>query len=126
MQREVKDLFMEIKYKTTQIKNICENYGKAKKKYGADVAERLFSAIDFIEAAASIVDVRNYPPFHFHPLEGDRRNEYTIDLGRKLGFRLILKPLNNDGTFSNNEQIYSVKAIEIVVILLEEVSNHYE
>ena len=55
---------MEIKYKTTQIKNICENYGKAKKEHGADVAERLFSAIDFIKAAPSVIDIRNYPPFH--------------------------------------------------------------
>lgn len=117
---------MEIMYKKKELKSICENYLKAKKYYGADVAERLFSAIDFIKAAPSIIDIRNYPPFHFHPLQGNKKGEYAIDLGRKLGFRLILKPLNSDGTFSNNEQIYSAKAIEIVVILLEEVSNHYD
>lgn len=117
---------MEIRYKTKQLKNVCEKLGKAKKEFGADVAEKLFSAIDFIEAAPSIIDVRNYQPFHFHPLQGNKKGEYAIDLGRKLGFRLILKPLNSDGTFSNNEQIYSAKAIEIVVILLEEVSNHYD
>ncbi|MGL5206596.1 MAG: type II toxin-antitoxin system RelE/ParE family toxin [Acidaminococcaceae bacterium] len=126
MKREGKGLFMEIRYKKKELKNICENYKKVKKEFGADVAEKLFSAIDFIEAAPSIADVKNYPPFHFHPLQGNKKGEYAIDLGRKLGFRLILKPLNSDGTFSNNEQIYSAKAIEIVVILLEEVSNHYD
>ena len=117
---------MEIRYKKKELKSICENYGKAKKEFGADVAEKLFSAIDFIEAAQSIVDVRNYSPFHFHSLKGDKNGQYAIYLGRKLGFRLIVKPLNIDGAFSNNEQIYSTKAIEIVVILFEEVSNHYE
>ena len=117
---------MEIKYKTTQIKNICENYGKAKKKHGEDVAEKLFSAIDFIKAAPSVIDIRNYPPFHFHSLQGDKNGQFAIDLGRRLGFRLIVKPINNDGTFSNNEQVYAASALEIVVLQFEEVSNHYE
>ena len=117
---------MEIRYKKKELKSICENYGKAKKEYDKDVAEKLFSTINYIETSKSIIDVKNNPSFHFHPLQGNKKGKYAIDLGRKLGFRLIIKPLNNDGTFSNNEQIYSAKAIEIVVVLLEEVSNHYD
>ena len=117
---------MEIRYKTKQLKNVCEKLGKDKKDFGADVAEKLFSAIDFIETAASVVDVRNYPPFHFHPLQGDKKGDFAIDLGRRLGFRLIVRPVNNNGTFSNKEQVYGVKAVEIIAILFEEVSNHYE
>ena len=117
---------MEIRYKKRELKSICENYGKAKKEHGADVAERLFSAIDFIKAAPSVIDIRNYPPFHFHPLQGNKKGEFAIDLGRRLGFRLIVKPMNNDGTFSNNEQVYAASALEIVVLQFEEVPNHYE
>lgn len=117
---------MEIRYKTKQLKSICENLGKAKKEYGADVAEKLFSSIDFIEAATSVVDVKNYPPFHFHSLKGKRKGEWAIDLGRKLGFRLILKPIGKDGAACTNDEVYAASAIEIVVLQLEEVSNHYE
>ena len=117
---------MEIRYKKKELKNICENYGKAKKEYGENVAERLFSAIDFIKAAPNVIDIINYPPFHFHSLKGDKNGQFSIDLGRRLGFRLIVKPMNNDGTFSNNKQVYAASALEIVVLKFEEVSNHYE
>jgi proteic killer suppression protein len=110
-----------------KLKAICHDLKKAQQAYGEKVTEKLYSAIDYIESAESIIDVRCYPPFHFHPLKGSRSNEYAIDLGRKLGFRLILKPLGKDGTVSSNVQIYNdAVAIEIVVVQLEEVSNHYE
>lgn len=118
---------MEISYKTEKLRSVCNDLRKAKKAYGEKVAEKLYSAINYIELAESLIDVRCYPPFHFHPLKGSRSNEYAIDLGRKLGFRLILKPLGKDGTASSNIQIYNdAAAIEIVVVQLEEVSNHYE
>ena len=100
--------------------------GKAKKEYGEAVTEKLYSAIDYIESANSIADIREYPPFHFHDLKGKRNGEYAIDLGRRLGFRLIVRPLDANGETCNNTQIYSAAAIEIVVVQFEEVTNHYE
>lgn len=100
---------------------------KATKQYGKQVAEKLFSTINYIESSANLIDIRNYPPFHFEDLKGNRAGEYSISLGRKLGFRLILKPLSKSETFCDNTQVYNdAAAIEIVVVQLEEVSNHYE
>lgn len=118
---------MEIRYKTARLKAICHDKKKATKEYGNLVAEKLFSAINFIESTNNLIDVRCYPPFHFEDLKGNRFGEYSISLGRKLGFRLILKPLNGNGTVCNNTQVYNdAAAIEIVVVQFEEVSNHYE
>lgn len=118
---------MEIRYKTDKLKTTCQDLKKAKKQYGNLVAEKLFSCINYIESAKNLIDIKNYPPFHFEDLKGNRRGEYSISLGRKLGFRLILKPMNNNGTFCDNLQVYNdAAAIDIVVVQFEEVSNHYE
>lgn len=118
---------MEIRYKTARLKSICQDSKKATKEYGKLVTEKLLSTINYIESSTSLIDVRCYPPFHFEPLKGNRAGEYSISLGRKLGFRLILKPLNGNGTVCSNIQIYNdAAAIEIVVVQFEEVSNHYE
>ena len=116
---------MEICYKSRRVMKLCTDYKIAKRELGDLVAEKLMSAINFIENAISLMDVANYPPFHFHELRGRRQGTYSIDLGRRLGFRLILEPINGDGEIVKDDKgFYHFERIKIVQIL--EVSNHYE
>ncbi len=116
---------MKISYKTKKLEKECSNLFIAKKKYGQEVAEKLFRLINFIENSLTLQDIVSLPHFHFHALKGKRTGEYAIDLGRKLGYRLIIIPLNeNDNPF--NESINYSNSIQIVHISVEEVSNHYE
>jgi proteic killer suppression protein len=117
---------LNIRYKNEKLSSECKDFRKAKKHYGDKVAGKLHEVIEFIEAAESLRDIRNFPPFHFHDLKGNKSGLYTIDLGRKLGFRLIIKPLDSQGSPCHNDVIFSVRVIEIVTISVEEVSNHYE
>ena len=116
--------FMQIEYKSETLKETCTDIRKATKKYNKTVAEKLISTINFIEASESLIDVRNYPPFKFHLLIGDKKGFYAIDLGRKLGYRILVKPLLN-GQEAISTDIFSNKAIEIKIIKVEEVTNHY-
>lgn len=115
---------MQIEYKSETLKEICTDIRKATRKYNKIVAEKLMSAIIFIEASESLIDVRNYPPFKFHLLIGDKKGLYSIDLGRKLGYRILVKPLLN-GQEATSTDIFSNKAVEIKIIKVEEVTNHY-
>lgn len=117
---------MNIKYRTAKLEGECTVLKKAKKKYGSIVAEKLFATIEYIEASASLVDVREYPSFHFHNLKGDKKGLYAIDLGRKLGWRLLVQPLDAIGEPCTTDIVFSTKAIEIIDINVEEVTNHYE
>lgn len=117
---------MEVTYRNAQVKKACTDYKKATKLYNKDVAEKLQKAINFIDAAESLMDVRNFPPFHFHQLKGDKKGYCAIDLGRRLGFRLLVVPLEADGQPCANTRIFSSAAVEIIAIEIEEVSNHYE
>ena len=46
--------------------------------------------------AESLMDVANYPPFHFEHLKGDRKDEWSIRLGN-TGYRVTMIPCDNDG-----------------------------
>lgn len=117
---------MEIKYKTSKTEEHCTNLKKAQKKYGEAVAEKLHGAINFIESASNLKDVREHLPFRFHDLKGDREKACAIDLGRKIGWRLLVVPLKENGSFCTNDEIFGEYAVCIKIIRIEEVSNHYE
>lgn len=120
-------LFMNIRYRNSALEKVCTDLKEAKKQYNPKVSMSLHAAINFIQNATSLKDVINYPPFHFHDLQGDRKNQYAIDIaGRKSGYRLIIIPINNSGTKSSKEEIFGKSASNIVIVHLEEVTNHYE
>ncbi len=70
-------------------------------------------------------DIYRLPQYKLHPLHGDRVGQYALDLGRTLGFRLIIIPLDKDGYEWKEKDLQRIyKATEM--ILAWEVSNHYE
>ena len=89
------------------------------------VAEKLHSLINVLESVDSLDDIQKMHIYNIHPLQGDREGQYALDLGRRLGFRLIIIPLNQDGGEWKEKDINAIyKATKIV--LAWEVSNHYE
>ena len=116
---------MQINYKSPKLQELCSDMRKATKAFNSDVAEKLLSAVNFIESAENLLDVRNYPPFRFHQLKNDKKGLCSIYLGKKLGYRLLVIPLLN-GEKATPEEIFGLKAVEIKIIKIEEVSNHYE
>lgn len=116
---------MNIIYNNEKVKDYCTNMKKAQKAFNSQVALKLHAAVNQIEAAPNIRDVINFPPHHFHLLKGDRKGRCAIDLGRKLGFRLIVRPKKGE-EFAAPEEIFGADALTIVDIQFEEVTNHYE
>ena len=121
-----KSLLMEIKYKNAKIKKQCTDLKCARKDFNDIVANLLHSRINFIEQAKSLADIINNPSFHFHGLSGKEQGLYAIDLGRRIGFRLIIEPLNeNEETLRKEKDIEVLKQCTKIVIVVE-VTNHYE
>jgi toxin HigB-1 len=106
-------------------RKICSDCRVAKKELGEIVAEKLFSAINFIESATSLNDIACFPSFHLHQLIGDRKEMFAMDLGRKIGYRLIIKP---DPPLNKVEDKldYNSKCSIVKCIIVLEVSKHYE
>lgn len=116
---------MKIKYHNKKIEALCTDYGRAKMQLGQEVATKLFAAVNYISSAKSLQDVKNYSAYNLHLLIGQRKGQYAIDLGRKLGFRLIIIPLNEkDEEWVAAQEHDLLKATKVVIIW--EVNNHYE
>lgn len=116
---------MEVKYKTNKIKKLCTEFAYAKKELPKEVAEKLMSHINLIEEATCFSDIMTYPPFKFHKLQGKRKDEYALDIGRQLGYRIIIEPLDE-----NNKSLKREKDINVIkkctkIVLVVEVTNHY-
>ena len=117
-------LGMQILYKNeTAKKQFCSEY-KKQWRYPEQVKKKLESAENFMRNAESLMDIANYPPFHFEHLIGDRKDEWSIRLGN-TGYRVTVIPCDNDGNEITEGDILAwCKMIKIVKVT--EVSNHYE
>lgn len=117
---------MKIKYSGKKLEKRCTDFKEAKKEYSQNMALKLHSTINFILSAANLSDIANVPSYRLHPLMGNRKGTYAIDLGKTSGFRLIIQPLDDEENIikdhSDIQLIY--KCTKIIIIL--EVSNHYE
>ena len=114
-----------VRYGNNKTRKLCSDSKQAKKVLGELVAEKLFAALNFIESASTLNDVACFPTYHLHQLSGDKKDLFAMDLGRKLGFRLIIKP---DSPLNREEDKldFNSKCSVVKCIIVLEVSNHYE
>ena len=125
MESGVKNAWMDIKYKTDKVKRLCKELAYAKKQLPTEVAEKLMAHINYIEQATCFSDIMTYPPFKFHKLQGDRKDEYVLDVGRKLGYRIIIDPLDENSNSLKKEKDINVIKKCTKIVLVGEVTNHY-
>lgn len=115
---------MTIQYKNKTAKQQFSSEFQKKWSYPEAVKTKLKAAENYIIEAKSLLDIVNYPPFHFHQLKGDRKGEWSIYLG-KTGYRVTLIPCDNEGKeILSGDIIAQCRSIKIVIVT--EVSNHYE
>lgn len=99
---------------------------KAKKDLPENVAEKLHALINLIEGADDLKDVYELQIYHLHPLRGQREGQFALDVaGRKAGYRLVIIPLDANGNEWKEKDVNVVyRATEVIIVC--EVSNHYE
>lgn len=121
---EYNNLSMTILYKNKTAKEqFCSEY-KKKWRYPDQVKKKLEAAETFIINSDSLLDVANYPPFHFERLKGNRKHEWSIRLGN-TGYRVTMIPCDDNGNeIVDGDIMAQCKMIKIVKVT--EVSNHYE
>lgn len=115
---------MVIKYKNDTIRKQFDPQYEKQWRYPKLVVEKIKSAKGYIEIAESFLDIYQYPPFHTHQLKGSRKGEWSIYLG-KTGYRVAMIPCDDAGKEIVSGDIIG-KSRHIKIVLILEVSNHYE
>lgn len=82
---------MQVEYRSQSIRKICTNASVAEKKYGSRMAELISLRIDQIRAAESVEEMVQYRIGRCHPLSGNRKGQYAVDLvhPRRLVFEKV-------------------------------------
>ncbi|MFP5520791.1 type II toxin-antitoxin system RelE/ParE family toxin [Peptococcus simiae] len=78
---------MEITFKSKKLEKICRNAHFATKYYGSEMAEKIQQRMGEIEAASSVEMMVRFKIGRCHSLNGNRKNQYAVDLVHP--FRLI-------------------------------------
>lgn len=115
---------MKILFKNITVEKSFSSKYKKKWRYPEQVKKRLVSTENYILQAPSLKDIANYPPFHFHQLKGNRKGEWSIYLGN-TGYRVTMIPCDDEGNEIKQGDIIA-QCHTIRIVLVTEVSNHYE
>ena len=117
---------INIEYRSSKLQKHCSDYCLAKKDFGVEVADKLLSLINFLDNAKNLMDIAVMRIYHLHPLERKRKGQFALDLGRRLGWRLIVIPLDDEGNRWNTTDDVNIIYKSTSAILVWEVTNHYE
>ncbi|MBO5354126.1 MAG: type II toxin-antitoxin system RelE/ParE family toxin [Lachnospiraceae bacterium] len=90
---------MQIEYKTKKMEKICTNFSEATKKHGCEMAEKIHQRIDEIKAALSVEMMVQFGIGRCHRLEGDRKNQYAVDLVHP--YRLVFEKKGKEIQIAN-------------------------
>lgn len=123
---------MELEYASDKLKLQCTKIDEAMRLLGGNrpVANSLLARINALKQATTIKDITVQPQFHFHNLQNKNGKNldgyFAIDArGRNDPWRIIIQPLNE-----NRETYVPCHIDEIAdkvrIIMIEEVSKHYE
>lgn len=117
---------MNIQYKNNTVKKQCTDRKKAKKDFG-EYADDVLGKINLIEEMTSFKDLLSLSSLRCHSLSGKSKNYWAIDVkGKKCSLRIILAPLDENGNIIQPDADFPNKCTSLNIILIEEVSNHYE
>jgi proteic killer suppression protein len=99
---------VQIRFKTRKLEKQYANHKEAEKAYGRDVARKFIDRVNIIKATKDIETLQTLPVLRCHPLIGNRKGQWSINLS---GFYRLIFTLEGE-------------ALEIAC--LEEVSKHYD
>ena len=71
---------MIVEYNNRNIEKVCTDASVAERKYGSRMAELIQQRIDEIRAADSVEQMIQFRIGRCHPLKGDRKDQYAVDL----------------------------------------------
>lgn len=85
---------MDITYKSKKLERICTDAKAADRAYGKEMSEIIHMRIDEIDAADTIEEMIEFHIGRCHPLHGNRKATYAVDLVHP--YRLVFEKHGNE------------------------------
>lgn len=99
---------MIVRFRKRKLEKCFVEHKQAVREFGDQVAKRYILRIKIIQHTKSLDDLMLLPALRCHPLTGNRKGQYAVNLTGR--YRLI----------------FTLEANQVNVIMIEEVSKHYD
>lgn len=99
---------MEINFRTKKLEKCFKDSSLADQEYGNQVGRKYIQRINLIKAATDLDAIMKLPGLRCHPLKGDRKGQFAVNL---TGFYRLIFTLEGD---------------RLHIAMIEEVSKHYD
>jgi len=99
---------LSVEFRTNKLKKCFLDYKHATRVFGEQVARKYIQRINIIKATHSLDDLIAQPLLKCHPLKGNRKGQYAIQL---TGFYRLIFTINGE---------------TLSLVTIEEVSKHYD
>ena len=90
---------MQITYKSRRLEKVCTSAYEPEKQYGREMAQKIQMRLDQISAADSVEMMIQFKIGRCHPLTGNRKNQYAVDLVHP--FRLVFEQKGTEIRIAN-------------------------
>ncbi len=102
---------MDILYRNKGIEKACTEQKEAVKRYGPNNQKKLVQRLGEIQAANNLETVLKLPAARCHPLSGDLKGLWAVDLAHP--FRLLFRLVNPDGTDIEEKDILPALVVAV-------------
>ena len=109
---------MEIGFRNSQLRRLCEEEKQATRRLGPDCARKLRGRLSDLEAVACVTDLQAGRP---HPLTGDREGQFALDLSG--GYRLVFSP---DETLPPRHEDGSIDWSRVTTVRIEDIGDYHD
>ena len=117
---------MKIVYSNSKTERLCEDSKRAVKELGPDVARKLSDLLNAIESFPTLLDLKGLPQYRLHSLGYDREYQYSLVIHKGYKWRLIVYPLDEQGSLLKNKSNETEMLSKAVMVEILEVSEHYD
>lgn len=100
---------MKLTFKTKKLETECNDFTKATRNHGDRRAKLLHQRVRELKASESLNEMIEFGLGRCHPLKGDYKGKYALDLDHP--YRLIVEPILDE-----NKQTVGVNVIKLLEV----------
>lgn len=109
---------MEILFSSAKMAKVFSDHSALVKEYGEKLARNVGTRLLLLESVNSLVDVPFLPPIHCHPLKGDRKGLFAVDISKN--YRLIFRPEHAPIPRKENGEVALERITKITILGIED------
>ena len=109
---------MDIQFASAKLERIFNSQQQLLKTFGKETAKKIGVRMSVLRSAPTLNTVPTKRPDRCHPLKGDRKGEYAVDLNQP--FRLVFEPAGDQLAVKGDGSVDTTAVTVIRILRVED------